>query len=204
MTEGRPTDTPTTANSRSHWKPFLAGGCLGMLLGAILLLGGLLVAYGFFQKEAVKKMAEVKEMKPVQLRADLAWTVQRPDGTSLDLQTLRGRPIFLHVWRPECVSCVAEIPGINALFDTFAAKGIAFVSIALDDTEELDVALAMHDVHFPVYTRTNDTTPSIFETRATPATFIIDQAGFIVYNHSGAVEWDSPDARDFLERLCEE
>lgn len=199
----KPTTHPPE-RPRPAWKLLVAGGCLGAFFGAAALLTALLVAYGFFQQKAVQKMAETKELKPVQLRADYAWDVKSVDGAALSLASLKGKPIFLHLWRPGCVSCVAEIPGINALHEAFAAKGMQFVAIALGKVDDLDGELQMHGVQFPVYTVEGDKLPPIFSTTSTPTTFIIDQKGFIVYSHSGGVDWNSDDGRAFVESLCGE
>ena len=187
---------------RSNWKLLMAGGCLGVIVGAVALLASLLIAYNFYQQKAVQKMAEVKELKPVQLRADYAWEAKGMDGNALRMEDLKGKPIFLHVWRPGCVSCVAEIPGINALYEAYAARGMAFVAIALGDKDDLVGELQMHAVQFPVYTIEGDKLPAIFSASSTPTTFIIDRDGFIVYSHSGGVEWNSDDGRAFVEALC--
>lgn len=190
------------AKSRSSWKLIMAGGCFGALAGAVALLASLLIAYGFFQQKAVQKMAEVKELKPVQLRADYAWEMKGVDGSVLSLESLKGQPIFLHLWRPGCVSCVAEIPGINALYEAYAPRGMAFVAIALGEKEDLTGELQMNAVQFPVYTVEGDKLPAVFDTTSTPTTWIIDKTGFIVYAHSGGVEWNSDDGRAFVESLC--
>jgi thiol-disulfide isomerase/thioredoxin len=195
---------PTThppERPRTAWKHLVAGGCLGTFFGAVALLTALLVAYNFYQQKAVQKMAETKELKPVQLRADYAWEVKGVDGAPLSLETLKGKPIFLHLWRPGCVSCVAEIPGINALHEAYAAWGMQFVAIALGDVDDLDGELQMHGVEFPVYTVEGDKLPPMFSTTSTPTTFIIDRDGFIVYSHSGGVDWNSDDGRAFVESL---
>jgi thiol-disulfide isomerase/thioredoxin len=179
----------------------MAGGCLGAVVGAVALLASLLIAYNFYQQKAVQKMAEVKELKPVQLRADYAWEAKAMDGTILRMEDLKGKPIFLHLWRPGCVSCVAEIPGINALYEAYTARGMAFVAIALGDKDDLVGELQMHAVQFPVYTVEGDKLPAIFSATSTPTTFIIDRDGFIVYSHSGGVEWNSDDGRAFVASL---
>ena len=190
------------AKPRANWKLIMAGGCLGALVGAVALLAGLLIAYGFYQQKAVQKMAEVKELKPVQLRADYAWEMKGVDGSVLSLESLKGQPIFLHLWRPGCVSCVAEIPGINALYEAYAPRGMAFVAIALGEKEDLTGELQMNAVEFPVYTVEGDKLPPIFSTTSTPTTYLIDKAGFIVYAHSGGVEWNSDDGKAFVASLC--
>lgn len=194
----------TPERPRPAWKLLVAGGCLGTLFGAAVLLAGLLIAYGFFQQKAVQKMAETKDLKPVQLRADYAWEVKRMDGATLPLASLKGKPLFLHLWRPGCVSCVAEIPGINALYEATAPLGMQFVAIALGNVDDLDGELQMHGVKFPVYTVEGDKLPSLFSNSSTPTTYIIDKAGFIVYSHSGGVDWNSDDGRAFVESLCGE
>lgn len=192
----------TTEKPRSPWKILLAGGCLGAIAGAITLLAALLIAYNFYQQQAVQKMAETKALKPVQLRADYDWKVTGMDGETLSLESLRGKPVFLHLWRAGCVSCVAEIPGINALYNAYAGRGMAFVTIALGEKEKLESELQLHDVQFPVYTTAGDKLPPIFNTASTPTTYIIDRDGFIVYSHAGAVDWNSEDGRAFVEALC--
>ncbi len=196
--------THTNERPRSAWKLLVAGGCLGTFLGAAALLTALLVAYGFFQQKAVQKMAETKELKPVQLRADYVWEVKSVDGAALSLESLKGKPLFLHLWRPGCVSCVAEIPGINALYDATAPLGMQFVAIALGEVDDLDGELQMHGVKFPVYTVEGDKLPPVFSTASTPTTYIIDKAGFIVYSHSGGVDWNSEDGKAFVASLCGE
>lgn len=192
----------TTEKPRSTWKPLLAGGCLGAIAGAVALLAALLIAYNFYQQQAVQKMAETKALKPVRLRADYAWEVKGLDGAPLSLESLRGKPIFLHLWRPGCVSCVAEIPGINALHEAYAARGMEFVTIALGEKEKLESELQLHEVTFPVYTVAGDKLPPIFSATSTPTTYIIGRDGFIVYSQSGGVEWNSDDGRAFVEMLC--
>ena len=99
---------------------------------------------------------------------------------------------------------MAEIPGINALYEAYTARGMQFVAIALGKVDDLDGELQMHGVQFPVYTVEGDKLPSIFNTTSTPTTYIIDKKGFIVYSHSGGVDWNSEDGNAFVESLCGE
>ncbi|MCF6287301.1 MAG: redoxin domain-containing protein, partial [Candidatus Hydrogenedentes bacterium] len=102
---------------RFSWETLL----VGVVLGIALFVGGifaiLLGSYTFFRKEAVTKMAELKELKPLLLRADLDWSVKDLNGDSVDLKAFEGQPLLLHFWNPTCVSCIAEIPSLNTLYD---------------------------------------------------------------------------------------
>ncbi|MBX3180424.1 MAG: TlpA family protein disulfide reductase [Candidatus Hydrogenedentes bacterium] len=201
MTEP-PNPTPPERKP-STWKHVVTVGCVGVVTGAALLLAALLGLYAFYQKEAIHKMAETKELKPVRLLADYGWMLEDAAGEPVDLRALRGRAIFLHLWRPECVSCVAEIPGLNALYNDTQHLDLAFVSVALDPDADLDDAVALHGVEFPVFTGKSAEIPSAFEAHSTPTTYIIAPDGFIVFRHAGAMDWDSPDARGFLESLAQ-
>ncbi len=40
--------------------------------------------------------------------------------------------------------------------------------------------------------------PSVFDSGTVPATFIIDPAGKVVFQHTGAVKWDGAASQAFL------
>ena len=189
------------ATRRFSWKTLL----VGVVLGIVLFIGGtfalLLGSYTFFRKEAITKMAEAKELKPLLLRADLNWSVKDLNGESVDLKTFAGHPLLLHFWNPACVSCIAEIPSLNSLYETFQAKGLTVAGIALYADDELAIDVAQYGVRFPVYSVDKEDIPSFFQLSATPTTFIIDQDGFVALKHAGAVDWSNGDGAAFVEAL---
>jgi len=194
-------DSPSPSPRRFHWKTLLAGAVLGMVTGALALAALLLGSYAFFQKAAVTKMAEIKELEPLALRADLNWTVTDLRGAPFDMNRLDGQPLFLHFWTPSCVSCIAEIPGINALYDTFQDRGLAFAAIALHADDALAADVAAHGIRFPVYRGNSPDIPTVFKVRSAPTTYVVDRDGFIVLHHAGAVDWTAGDGHAYLEKV---
>lgn len=190
-------DTPSTKR-RFAWKTLLVGILAGLAAGSVGLAVVILGAYAFFQEQAVKAMAEQKELKPLTLRADLDWTVTDLQGETVNLQSLSGQPILLHFWNPDCVSCLAEIPSLNALHDAFAPRGLAMVAVALHGDGDLGVDVAAHQIRFPVFAGKTANIPDVLSPSAIPTTFLVDEAGFIVLRHRGAVDWSKGDAADFL------
>ena len=196
------TPAPAPQSKRPFpWKALLAGALIGIFVGIFSLTAVVLASYTFFQKAAVTRMAETKDLKPLLLRADLDWTVDDLDGQPVSMKTLAGQPLLLHFWNPTCVSCVAEIASLNALYDAFQAKGLAFAAVALHADDALAVDVAENKIRFPVYRGDSKTVPPVFTVTATPTTYVIDRDGFILLHHTGAVDWMNGDGPAFLERL---
>tara|TARA_R110001592_G_scaffold159604_1_gene391215 strand:+ start:223 stop:849 length:627 start_codon:yes stop_codon:yes gene_type:complete len=195
-----PTPSPASARSFS-WKTLLLGALLGIVLGIVGIIGTLLISYAFFQKAAVSKMADVKELKPLVLQSDFNWSVNDLQGAPVDLTALQGQLVLFHFWNPTCVSCVAEVPGMNALYDTYRDKGLNIVAVALNTEDDLAVDLADLEVRFPVYTIKREDIPPVFASQAIPTTFIVDQTGFVVFQHTGAVDWTTGDGGAFIEKF---
>jgi thiol-disulfide isomerase/thioredoxin len=47
---------------------------------------------------------------------------ERLDGTSLDMRSLRGRPLLLNFWATWCAPCVTELPLLDAFAREHAAR----------------------------------------------------------------------------------
>jgi thiol-disulfide isomerase/thioredoxin len=201
--EEKPTPTPPSER-RFSWKTLIVGAFLGIVIGAVGLAASILGAYAFFQKESVAKMAETKELEPLLLRADFDWSVKDLDGNATSLKALSGQPSLLHFWKPSCVSCVAEIPSMNELYEAFGAKGLNFAAIALQADEDLAVDVAEHGVRFPVYSADLNAIPPVFKIKGTPTTFVIDRDGLVILKHAGAVDWSAGDIGAYLDRLFTE
>ena len=55
------------------------------------------------------------------------------DGASFDLATLRGRPVIVNFWGPQCVPCRDEFPLFKTKLTEHAADGLAVVGILTDN-----------------------------------------------------------------------
>ena len=61
--------------------------------------------------------------------------------------------------------------------------------------------LAKRDVDVPIYVLEGDV-PQCFESRAIPATFVLDKSGKIVLRHLGAAAWDHEGVVGFVRGLA--
>lgn len=53
------------------------------------------------------------------------------DGGTVDLDALRGRPVVVNFWAPDCVPCVDEFPLLRAAYAEHADAGLAIVGVTV-------------------------------------------------------------------------
>ena len=64
-------------------------------------------------------------------------TLERTDGTTLQLSSLFGKTLYLDFWATWCPPCCAEIPHLENLFEQFATnQDIRIISISVDQDRD--------------------------------------------------------------------
>ncbi len=178
---------------------FAFGCAVGFVSGMIGLIIGVL-AFGFmFQDFVVQRKEETLRPPPITvgLKASYDWQVISQDGDVLDLETVQGKTIFITFWHPACVPCLAQLPSINRLYNKLEGSDVVFVIVATDNKDELPDIIAKENIDFPVYTLLSDR-PDIFASPDTPANFIVDPDGNIMFKQIGGAKWDDENILEFL------
>jgi len=81
---------------------------------------------------------------PLQLR------FQALDGRQIDLEQLKGKPVLLQYWATNCVSCVAEVPALKALYEKYHAAGFEILGLSRDrDPKAVSSFVARNAVGWP-------------------------------------------------------
>ena len=73
-----------------------------------------------------------------------------PDGSTLALAGLRGRPLLVNFWATWCPPCVEELPMLNAFYRENASKGWQVVGLAIDQPSSVRKFLDRLPLDFPV------------------------------------------------------
>jgi cytochrome c biogenesis protein CcmG/thiol:disulfide interchange protein DsbE len=110
------------------------------------------------------------------------------DGKTLTLDDLRGKAVFLNFWASWCPPCREEAKDLEAAWQKIKDKNMAFVGVALQDTDENSREFLKE---FNVtYLNGKDESGKIavdYGTWGIPESFFIDPQGRITYKHVGGI-----------------
>ena len=71
------------------------------------------------------------------------------DGNPISLQDYRGKVVLLDFWAVWCGFCIAEMPNLKSVYDTYKEQGFDIIAVSLDDTEkELRDYIKENDIHW--------------------------------------------------------
>lgn len=140
--------------------------------------------------EQVRAMVE-RGGKPV----DLKFTAT--DGRKVDLSTMRGKVVLVHVWESSCDLCAAGIPEILAAHRKYGAAGFEVIGISVDkDRGEAERCAAGREMSWPQFQDGRGWDGELVKSLGvhyTPTLWLIDPAGLLV----------STDPKNHLEELVD-
>jgi thiol-disulfide isomerase/thioredoxin len=122
------------------------------------------------------------------------------DGRPHVLHEFLGSTTVINFWATWCVPCKDEMPRLQKLYDRYAAEGVKFVAISIDDQDsrnKIPGMLKKRNFHVPVWQGASaDTLKELSLGELVPATVIVDAEGNIV----GRIEGEARE-RDITSRL---
>jgi cytochrome c-type biogenesis protein len=182
--------------------------------GSILIIIGLVVAFGLTTKLSSSKLAsylpnleqfvdsvyrgknngEAPKQQPppppVDANASLAPEIELKtvDGKPFHLSELKGRVVILNFWATWCIPCRAEIPELNALQRELGPRGLTIVGPSWDDTAD-GIKDFQQDIkqEYTVLIGGESVQDKFDGIPSLPTTFIIDREGRIRKRITGGV-----------------
>lgn len=166
-------------NTKSY-KLLIIFAITGLVLA--LVVAGLLLTQGNAKNEISSKSAlETREPAP-------NFTLVLIDGGNFNLSDHKGKPVLINFFASWCLPCRDEMPVLEKIVQQYKQKGVVFLGIAVDDTEEkMKDFIAKYNVTFPVGLDKTATIQKSFGLYGIPTTYFIDKQGVITYFHSGSV-----------------
>ena len=123
-------------------------------------------------------------------------------GKVIDLGDLKGKVIFLNFWATWCPPCIAEMPGVNKLYEKFKNDpNVVFILADADgDLKKSQHFMDRKGYALPVYSISSEI-PDILFQGSLPTTVVFDKQGRISYNESGAANYSDQKFIAFINRL---
>ncbi len=111
-------------------------------------------------------------------------------GEAFDGAGLAGSAVMVSFWATWCTPCIEELPVLLELEKKYAAKGLRFVAVNMDEGE--DRAKLVSDFFAnelktapPLVVFPEETTATAWKVYSLPTLYVLDRKGNIVASHTG-------------------
>ncbi len=143
-------------------------------------------------------------LRPVELNKpapDL--TLTDLEGRAVSLADYRGQVVLVNNWATWCPPCRAEMPILEAYYQTHQAKGFVVLAIEAGDPKEEVLAFVRQvGLSFPVLLDPEGRSLAAFGNMALPNSYVVDRQGNLRLAWTGPV--DQRSLETYLTPLLEE
>jgi len=130
--------------------------------------------------------------------------VQRLNGKSIAVSSLRGKVVLLDVWASWCGPCKKELPALDGIASRLKSRGVEILAVSIDqERENVDKFVATQSKWS--LTLAHDANGAIadkLQPATMPTSYVIDRAGIIRAINSGFVPADAPGIEKRLADLA--
>lgn len=146
--------------------------------------------------------AEASDFERIEVDPESLYMMTLTDlqGEELTLGDFKEDVVLINFWASWCPPCIAEMPGLNQLYEK-KKQEIGFLMITWD--KDIERARQYRDgkgYTFPVY-KTIGAVPAALRASSIPTTIILVKKEKAVYRHVGMIAFDDPSMGDFLTEL---
>lgn len=190
-------------------KNLIEYGVIGVILLTLFLTGLHTEVFGFIQRGLLETglMNPDVEEKAVPVntsanpKADFSMNLINSKGEEVSMEQFRGKVIFINLWATWCPPCIAEMPGINSLYQEVEDEGVVFLMLSVDDNfEKAKRFKEKKGFEFEIY-QADGGIPQMYYSQSIPTTFIINAKGELALTHTGMADYNTAEFKEFLRGL---
>lgn len=124
------------------------------------------------------------------------------DGQQVHLSNFKDKVLFINIWATWCAPCIAEMPGIQSLYEE-ASSDVVFIMLSMDDSnEKAKKFIESKGFTFPVYLPASKV-PEMLRAPSIPTTLVVNKEGMIISKKVGMAKYNTKKFKRFLEELSE-
>ncbi len=117
----------------------------------------------------------------------------------LDLQTLKGKTVYIDFWASWCIPCRKSFPWMNKMQQRYKNKDLLILAVNLDKDKSLvEKFLKAYPANFIVAYDPEGKSAELFGVKGMPHSFLINRHGKIVSSHIG---FRSKDAKKLEQNI---
>lgn len=149
-----------------------------IIIAAVLALGGGILARDF--------LAPAEQISPTTLPD---FNIPDVSGNQHNISEWQGKIRVINFWATWCPPCLKEIPEFIALQEQYAAYGVQFIGIAIDDQDSVEEYLASAKINYPILIGGVSGITLAHQlgngADAVPFTLVVNQQGQIIHQQPG-------------------
>jgi thiol-disulfide isomerase/thioredoxin len=145
-----------------------------------------LKAYDAFIKDRAERLAKIERPNPNEgVKDALLFKLTKVDGSTMEMNSFRGKVIVINFWATWCGPCLTELP----LFEKTMAKfkndeDVVFLALTTDEDREL-VAPYLKQYKFEIPVSHAEYLDEFFVVTSIPTTIILDRKGEVAFRQAG-------------------
>ncbi|EDM43172.1 thioredoxin, putative [unidentified eubacterium SCB49] len=151
----------------------------------------------FFNELLAFSPSEI-EAEEQEVLANYDWNLIAKNN-AINLKQSKGKVVLINMWATWCPPCVAEMPSLQNLYDSYGDQ-VDFYFVTAEEQKVVDTFMNSKGYTFPVYLQRFNA-PGQLQEKSIPTTFLIAKDGKIVIKKTGAADWNSSSTREIIEKL---
>ena len=137
-----------------------------------------------------------RDIAPVKESIAPDFTLTALDGSSVHVNDLRGKAVFINFWHTACRYCQYEMPNIQRMHDTYVEDGLVVLGVNVGNSQQ-DAAdyTKRLNITFPILLDSDESINNTYLVTGYPTSFFIDREGIIKSIYIGELTRDEMENR---------